>query len=80
MSEQLVRIDLEGKSVVNICLDILNGKYSSLMERRDSDGTVFHDDRELQMSTCFFLGKNASTGDQRIIDGLLRKIGDNRPL
>ena len=66
----MVRINLEGKSVVDVCLDILDGKYFSMMD----------DDRELQMSTCFFLGKNSSMGNQKVINGLLKKLNDTRPV
>lgn len=71
---KMVNISLEGKSVVDACLDILAGKYASLMEHRGED------DRELQMSACLLLGQEAPAGDQKAIDGLLRKLRDDRPV
>lgn len=73
----MVTIELKGKSSVEACLDILDGKYAPLLEMRHGDGTVYQDDRELQMSACYFLASNAQP-EQRIIDVLLRKLIDDR--
>ena len=75
----MTTISMEGRSTVDVCLDILDGKYAPLLEMRHGDGIVYQDDRELQMSACYFLASNAQP-EQRITDALLRKLIDDRDI
>ena len=72
----MVQIPLEGRSPVDACLEILKGKYASLVEGK------YEDDRELQMAACFFLGKSdyrKDTGiESSVVLGLLQKLNDER--
>ncbi|MBI4092066.1 MAG: hypothetical protein HY427_02575 [Candidatus Levybacteria bacterium] len=68
-----MRVEIEsGKTPVEVCLDILDGKFSDL-----SKGPV-HDDRREQMSACLFLGQNARPDDERVLNALLLKLRDDR--
>ncbi len=78
----MVGIPLEGKSPLETCLEILEGKYSVIMEKRGHDGVLEHDDRELQMAACFFIGKQTLSQDlhTRVTDTLVRKLQDIRAM
>jgi quercetin dioxygenase-like cupin family protein len=67
-----VEISLHRRTPVEACLDILAGKLSLAVETLNSD------DRELQMSACYFLAEHATHGDPDVIAALTSKLEDNR--
>jgi hypothetical protein len=67
MPVQSFSTPLDGRSPVELCIGILNGRFKTEQ-----------DDREVQMSACYFLATNATEGDEEVIRALECKLNDAR--